>query len=104
VGGHTHQQVVRDAPGGHTYANAGSVGMPYEGRPGAFWMVVENRSPVPRATSYDVATAVAELARSGFPGVGEQLRESLLRPVDPEWVAAFFEHGAGRRAHPGDPP
>jgi predicted phosphodiesterase len=31
VGGHTHQQLVRTAPGGPTYVNAGSVGLPYEG-------------------------------------------------------------------------
>jgi GrpB-like predicted nucleotidyltransferase (UPF0157 family)/predicted phosphodiesterase len=103
VGGHTHQQLVRELPGGHTYANAGSVGMPYEGRAGAFWMIVEHGVPVACETSYDLDAATAELRSAGFPGLDDQLGESLLRPADPVWVAAFFEHGAGRGADPGPP-
>jgi putative phosphoesterase len=103
VGGHTHQQMVRELPDGRTYANAGSVGIPYEGRPGAFWMIVEDRTAVLRVTDYDVDAAVAELRGSGFPGVDDQVTESLVDPVDPEWVAAFFEHGAGRGEDPGPP-
>ena len=104
VGGHTHQQMVRELPGGRTYANAGSVGMPYEGRAGAFWMLVEDGTAVPRVTSYDLDAALNELRRSGFPDLDEQLAESLVRPVDPDWVAAYFEHGAGRGEDPGEPP
>jgi putative phosphoesterase len=96
VGGHTHQQMVRTLPGGLTYANAGSVGIPYEGRPGAFWMVVESGAPRPRETTYDLEQARAELSRSGFPDVEDQLGESLLTPVDPDSVTAFFEQSAGR--------
>ncbi len=91
VGGHTHQQIVRVLPGGRVYANAGSVGMPYEGRPGAFWMVVEDGVAQPRETSYDVEAALGELRPSGFPGIEEQLKESLLEPADPAWVTSFFE-------------
>jgi len=50
VGGHTHRQFIREVRGGVTYANAGSVGLPYEGRPGAFWMMVIDGVPLPRAT------------------------------------------------------
>lgn len=103
VGGHTHQQMLRDLPDRRTYANAGSVGVPYEGRPGAFWMIVQDGTAVPRATDYDLETALAELRRSGFPDVDELVTESLLDPVDPDWVAAFFEHGAGRGEDPGPP-
>jgi len=103
VGGHTHQQMVRELPGGRTYANAGSVGMPYEGRAGAFWMLVEDGTGVPRSTSYDLDAALRELRRSGFPDLDEQLAESLVRPVDPGWVAAYFEYGAGRGEDPGKP-
>lgn len=104
VGGHTHQQVVRRLPGGATYANAGSVGMPYEGRPGAFWMVIDRGVASPRDTGYELDAAAQELRASGFAGVGEQLRESLLEPIDPGWVAAFFEYSASRGEAPGDPP
>jgi predicted phosphodiesterase len=103
VGGHTHQQMVRELPDGRIYANAGSVGIPYEGRPGAFWMIVEDATAVLRATDYELEAALAELRGSGFPDVDEQLVESLVAPVDPDWVAAFFEHGAGRGEDPGPP-
>jgi len=103
VGGHTHQQMVRDLPDGRTYANAGSVGVPYEGRAGAFWMLVEDGTALPRATSYDLEAALAELRASGFPGVEEHVTESLVEPVDPDWVSAFFEHQAGRGEDPGQP-
>lgn len=96
VGGHTHQQMVRDLGAGLTYANAGSVGMPYEGRAGAFWMLIEDGVPGLRETGYDLEAAVAELRASGFADVEDQLTESLLHPADPEEVAASFERGAGR--------
>ncbi len=102
VGGHTHQQMIRSVDPSLTYANAGSVGMPYEGRPGAFWMVVDAGIPEPRETSYDVVAALEQLSRSGYPDLDEALRESLIDPVDPDWVSAFFEHGAGRGDDPGD--
>jgi hypothetical protein len=104
VGGHTHQQMVRNVRGIVTYANAGSVGMPYEGRPGAFWMIVEQGIPDLRTTSYDLEAAAKELRASGFPDVDEQIVGSLVDPTDPEWVTAFFEHGAGRGKYPGEAP
>jgi predicted phosphodiesterase len=103
VGGHTHWQFVRPLPAGPVYANAGSVGLPYEGHEGAFWMIVENGVPDPRVTDYDLDAAVSELRASGFPDLDEHLSESLLEPVDPDWVAAFLEHTAGRGEHPGTP-
>jgi putative phosphoesterase len=93
VGGHTHQQLVRRV-GRHVFANGGSVGLPYEGRAGAFWMVIENGQPELRETSYDLATALIELRSSGFPDLDEHLRESLLEPADPAEVAATFERSA----------
>lgn len=103
VGGHTHQQFVRELPEAPTYANAGSIGMPYEGRAGAFWMVVEDGVPAMRETSYALDAAVAEMRLSGFPDLEDQLDGSLREPADAEWVAAFFEHGAGRAEDPGPP-
>ena len=96
VGGHTHQQFVRDLGDGRTWANAGSIGMPYEGRPGAFWMLVDDGVPGPRETAYDLEAAAAELRASGFPDTEDMLKESLLEPVDPGWVTSLFERAAGR--------
>ena len=95
VGGHTHQQLVRSV-GDHVFANAGSVGLPYEGRRGAFWMMIEDGVPSPRETRYDLEQALAELRASGFPDLDEHLRESLLEPADPVYVAEVFERAAGR--------
>jgi putative phosphoesterase len=96
VGGHTHQQVIRELGDGRTYANAGSVGMPYEGRPGAFWLLVAGGVPQLRETAYDVTRAADELRASGFPDVDDQLGDSLLAPADADWVTGFFERAAGR--------
>ncbi len=96
VGGHTHQQMVRRLRPGLTYANAGSVGLPYEGRAGAFWMTVDKGVPEPRETSYALDAAVEELRASRYPDVDELFKESLLAPADPDEVSAFFERAAGR--------
>jgi predicted phosphodiesterase len=104
VGGHTHQQTVRPVHDGLTYANAGSVGMPYEGRAGAFWMLVEDGVPVLRETAYDLDAAIAELRASGYPDLDDMLGDSLIEPADPEWVSAFFEHRVGRGEHPDEAP
>jgi predicted phosphodiesterase len=103
VGGHTHQQFIREGRDMPTYVNAGSVGMPYEGRSGAFWLIVEDREPQLRESHYDVEAAAAELRASGFPDVDGQLAESLLEPVDAAWVTTLFEHAAGRCPPPGPP-
>ncbi|HEY2602203.1 MAG TPA: metallophosphoesterase family protein [Thermoleophilaceae bacterium] len=104
VGGHSHRQFIRTVREGLTYANAGSIGLPYEGRPGAFWMTVAYGEPEPRATSYDLDAAVEELRAAGYAEFDDQLTPSLLEPVDADWVATFFEHLAGRRPHPDEPP
>jgi predicted phosphodiesterase len=95
VGGHTHRQFIRAVRRRLTYANAGSVGLPYEGRPAAFWMLVVDGVPVPRETRYNVDRAVRELRTAGL-AFDDQLARSLLDPADPEQVSALLEHMAGR--------
>jgi predicted phosphodiesterase len=92
VCGHTHQQFDREIDGTRLI-NAGSVGVPYEGRPGAYWALI---GPVVqlRRTEYDMEHALAELRASGFPDLEEMLRESLLEPLDPREVSEFFERQA----------
>jgi hypothetical protein len=96
--------MVRNVRGVVTFANAGSVGMPYEGRAGAFWMIIDDGVPEPRETAYDLDAAMEELRASGFADVDEQFGASLVDPIDADWVSAFFEHGAGRAEDPGEPP
>jgi predicted phosphodiesterase len=87
VAGHVHQQFHR-----RRWVNAGSVGMPYEGRPGAYWALIEDGEPHLRRTDYDL-DAVA-IRATGFPDVEDFLRQSFLEPVDPDEVARFFEDRA----------
>lgn len=92
VCGHTHQQFDLSV-GRWRVVNAGSVGMPYEGRPGAYWALLGPDVEL-RRTDYELDAAVEELRAGGFPDVDEMLSESLLKPVDPGEVAAFFERQA----------
>ncbi len=95
VGGHTHRQFVRTVRPDLVYANAGSIGLPYEGRRGAFWMLVRDGRPELRETEYDFDAAVAELRAAGLP-FDDQLQESLIAPADPDWVSGFLEQRAER--------
>jgi predicted phosphodiesterase len=91
VCGHTHQQFDTRAAG-HRIVNAGSVGMPYEGRPGAYWAHFDDGKPTLHRTDYDIPSAAAEIRATGAPDIDElMLRESLLDPTDPDTVAQLFE-------------
>jgi predicted phosphodiesterase len=92
VCGHTHAQFDRSL-GRWRVVNAGSVGMPYEGRPGAYWTLL-GPDVERRRTDYDIQAAEAELRAGGWPGVDDFLRDSLLEPADPLAVAKSFERQA----------
>lgn len=103
VGGHTHQQMTRPLGHGPDYANAGSIGQPYEGVAAAFWMIVDGARPEPRRTDYDVAAAIERLRAGGYPDFDGYVEDALGPFADPAWVAAYFEHEAGRGSDPGPP-
>jgi predicted phosphodiesterase len=92
VGGHTHRQFDRRVDPWRV-VNAGSVGLPYEGRRGAYWALLGPAVEL-RRTEYDLDAAVEELRAGGVPDLDALLRESLLTPVDPDEVAEFFERQA----------
>jgi putative phosphoesterase len=89
VGGHTHVQFERVVDG-IRFVNAGSVGMPYEGKQGAFWALLDGEEVDLRHTPYPVEAAVAAIRGSGYPGV-DQIAGMLLDPEDPDEVSAYFE-------------
>jgi putative phosphoesterase len=93
VCGHTHQQFDRRVAGKRV-VNAGSVGLPYEGDAAAFWLML-GPEPELRRTSYDVAAAVAQMRATGLSELDESLQASLVKPVDADEIAAFFEGQAG---------
>jgi predicted phosphodiesterase len=93
VHGHTHVQYDRQVAG-RRVVNAGSVGIPYEGRRGAFWALLGPDVEL-RQTEYDVDAAVTAIRATGYPGVDE-LAGWLLEPPDPDEISAFFEgHATG---------
>jgi predicted phosphodiesterase len=92
VGGHTHRLFDRRVDGWRV-VNAGSVGIPYEGRRGAYWALLGPDVAL-RRTEYDLDAALDELRAGGFPDLDELLQESLLAPMEPDEVAEFFERQA----------
>jgi len=97
VAGHTHQQYEQTV-GDKRLVNAGSVGLPYEGEPAAFWALVEDGEVELRRTDYDVPAAVDLIVSTGFPNAADWLEGSLVEPEPPDRVTAFFERHAGRGA------
>jgi putative phosphoesterase len=93
VCGHTHAQFDRRV-GGKRMVNAGSVGMPYQGKPvGAFWLLLGTGGVSLRRSDYDLDRAVGRIRATGYPDA-EDMAEILLEPPDPQWVASFFEQQA----------
>jgi predicted phosphodiesterase len=93
VVGHTHVQFDRQLPNGRRVVNAGSVGMPYEGRRGAFWALLGPDVEL-RRTEYDTEAAVAAI-RAVDPAAYEQHVDFLLEPRDPDEASRFFESQRG---------
>jgi len=89
VAGHTHRQFDRTV-GERRMVNAGSVGRPYEHRPGAYWLWL-GPEPVLRRTEYDVEAATAAFRAGGYP-----LADDMLAPTDADAVARRYEEQAAR--------
>jgi predicted phosphodiesterase len=93
VCGHVHVQYDRRV-GERRVVNAGSVGMPYEGRPGAFWALL-GPEVEHRVTPYELDAALPRLRATGYPDLDELLASSLLEPADPDEVSRHFEERRG---------
>jgi len=91
VHGHTHHQYDHGR-----IAGAGSVGMPYEGRAGAFWALVDRGRVALRRTAYDLDAAAAAIRATGYPDAEDLLSESLLDPIPRREALAVFEALAKR--------
>jgi predicted phosphodiesterase len=89
VGGHTHVQFERVIDG-IRFVNAGSVGIPYEGKAGAFWALIDGVDVDLRHTPYAVDAAAVAIRTSAYPGA-EQIAGWLLEPEDPDEVSVYFE-------------
>jgi putative phosphoesterase len=88
VTAHTHLQFDRRIAGVRSI-NAGSVGMPYEGRPGAFWALLGPDVDL-RRTAYSLDLAAERYRASGDP-LAEQMVELLYSPPTREEVVEHAE-------------
>ena len=89
VSAHTHIQFDRTVVGVRSI-NPGSVGMPYEGRPGVACWAVLGPDVELRQTDYDLAEAVRRYRASGDP-LTEEMVELLERPPAPAEVVEHAE-------------
>ena len=94
VCGHVHVQYDRALHDGRRIVNAGSVGMPYEGEPGAFWALLGPSVELCR-TEYDLDEAIAAIEETGYADVRDLVVESLRGGAAPDDVTAFFESRRG---------
>jgi predicted phosphodiesterase len=88
VTAHTHAQYDREVADLRA-VNPGSVGMPYEGRSGAYWALLGPDVEL-RRTHYDVDDAIARIHASGYPRA-EQLVEVLTKPPTPNEMIEHAE-------------
>lgn len=88
VSGHTHIQFDRVVASVRSI-NPGSVGLPYEGAPGAYWALLAPDVDL-RQTSYDVELAVARFRATTDPFV-DALIEMLLEPPTRDQVIVHAE-------------
>jgi predicted phosphodiesterase len=88
VTAHVHIQFDREVAGIRSI-NAGSVGLPYEGRRGAYWALLGPGVEL-RRTEYDLDEAVARYRATDFPEV-EELVEMMLAPPEPREVIDHAE-------------
>jgi predicted phosphodiesterase len=91
--GHTHVQFEHEVDGTRV-VNAGSVGMPYEGRAAAFWALLGPGVEL-RSTPYDVEAFAARVRATGIPDA-EGFAAELAAPASAAEANEFFERMATR--------
>jgi len=89
VCGHTHVQFDRQVAG-RRLVNAGSVGMPYEARPGAYWALLGPDVEL-RRTDYDLEAAAEAIRATGFPDAEGLAAENVLTVPSAEEATRQFE-------------
>src|SRR5262249_23633922 len=88
VSAHTHIQFDRVVEGVRSL-NPGSVGMPYQGAPGAYWAIL-GPDVVLRRTEYDLEATVQRYRASDDP-MAEAMVTTLLEPPTPKEVISHAE-------------
>lgn len=88
VAGHTHMQLDRTIAS-IRFVNAGSVGMPYEAQPGAYWAILGDDVEL-RRTEYDLERAAAAIRATPYPRSAEFAVENVLVVPSREEALAIF--------------
>jgi predicted phosphodiesterase len=99
VCGHTHVQFDRRVAG-KRLVNAGSVGMPYEAQPGAYWALLGPEVDL-RRTAYDLEAAAAAVRATRFPAAEQLAAENVLTVPSAEEATEEFEALARAADRPG---
>jgi hypothetical protein len=88
VCGHTHMQFDR-AVSGRRVVNAGSVGMPFQSPPGAYWLLLGPDVQL-RRTDYDFAEATEAIRATAYPQAEAlAVRYVLNPPAEDESLRMF---------------
>jgi len=90
VCGHTHMQFELHIGDVHVL-NAGSVGMPYTDRPGAYWLLLGPEGYEFRRTAYDLEAAVQQIRSSGYPQAQDFAAGNVLKVPTAEEAMTVFE-------------
>jgi putative phosphoesterase len=96
--GHTHLQFERRL-GDLRILNAGSVGMPFADKPGAYWLLLDGDSFEHRYTPYDVETAAKQIASTSYPRA-QQFAEENVRKIPSAQEAMEFLEAMAQKNRP----
>lgn len=102
VCGHTHMQFDRTVDRTRI-VNVGSVGMPYEEMPGAYWALIGAGVTLKR-TVYDLSEAADRMRDTGFPGAGDYVSWLFSARPGQEEAIQFFEGLVDERDQRGRSP
>jgi putative phosphoesterase len=94
VCGHTHMQFERRVDG-LRIVNAGSVGMAYEDRPGAYWALLGPDAEL-RRTDYDLEAAAALVRATGYPNAAYFADRNVLNPPSRTEALEYIDRVLGR--------
>jgi predicted phosphodiesterase len=100
VCGHTHVQFDRLAAE-KRLVNAGSVGMPYESLPGAYWALLGPGLDL-RRTEYDRDAAAEAIRGTGFPDANEFAEQNVLTIPSGHEATELFERMAVVESPPSE--
>lgn len=96
--GHTHIQFERRL-GDLRILNAGSVGMPYANKPGAYWLLLDGDSYEHRFTPYNVEFAARQIAITNYPQA-QQFADKNVRKIPTAQEAMEFLEALAQKNRP----